>query len=148
MAAPRNRLVLRLLAEMEDRRSSWTDLVCADDGLPESEREAFRTTLHERIQEIIALPPLSTATAGSYHRLGLMMLNDATGAGGLSGYERHPAFQRGGEFLRPREYGEVVCRRFGRGLEKCRAARRKGTLKVSENFPQSLREREARNAAR
>lgn len=98
MAAPRTRLVLRLLAEMEDRRSNWTDLVCADDGLPESDREAFQTTLHERIREMIALPPLSTATAGSYHHVGLKMLNDATGAGGVSGYERHPAFQRGGEF--------------------------------------------------
>lgn len=103
LEAPRNRLALRLLGEIEDLQSGWKDYVCGDDGLPETERESFKASLNDRVREIISLPPLTLATSGEYHTVGLKMLKDATGTGGTANFGNHPAFQRGGEF-----YGLVV----------------------------------------
>jgi hypothetical protein len=96
--APRNRLVLRLLDEMEYAQTVWRDDVCNNADVSGAERERLKQELHERIREIVSLPPLSSETAAAYHAVGLAMLKDATGARGTSSFTKHPAFQRSGEF--------------------------------------------------
>lgn len=148
--APRNALVLRLLHEIENLQETWNDLVCAlPGGLPPTLREPFRATLHERVREIIALPPLSPSSAAKYHRAGIAMLRDATGSRGVSNFTSHPAFRRGGEF-----YGLVnTAKSFTGALSEAwknvsRHARRdtEGD-KVSESVPKDRARRESRRPA-
>jgi hypothetical protein len=98
VAAPRNRLVLRMLEEIENIQSSWKMEVCGGEGLPESEREAFKAELHQRVRQIISLPPLTSATALAYHKVGMEMLKDAAKTRCTANFANHPAFQRDGEF--------------------------------------------------
>ncbi len=96
VGAARNRLVGRLLDEMESLRDGWMVAVRAADGVSVAERESFKATLHERVREILDLPPLSRESAILYHRVGVRMLRDAAGVRG--DFTIHPAFRKGGEF--------------------------------------------------
>jgi hypothetical protein len=93
--AVRNLIVFRLLEEMEYLRDVWSDLLPAA-GLAETERAAFKVTLHERVREIIELPPLLPKHASKYHKVGVKMLREAAGVRG--NFTIHPAFGEGGEF--------------------------------------------------
>jgi hypothetical protein len=97
--APRNRLVLRLLDEMEYAQAIWTHDALGGSNFSDGDRESLKSAMHERVREMILLPPLSPDCASAYHRVGLAMLTDATGARGNRNFTRHPAFQRGGEFF-------------------------------------------------